>query len=188
LYFVLPPRSAESVFETARFNRSRTSPYRTSLIFPQLASIVTTPSEGKKCMRVRCDLTSTHISKEVLVYPRILDLRFERSSVHSDPPRRRAFFAQDVEPFGVRALALDPSQPFSSYLRTRFGDEDGLPSSVVHDIVQSKDGFLWVSFTFAVSRYDSPPVANTSQMIRILSGEQRSSTSLLRIPRRRFLI
>ena len=37
-------RKGSTVFETARFNRSRTSPYRTSLIFPQLASIVTTPN------------------------------------------------------------------------------------------------------------------------------------------------
>jgi signal transduction histidine kinase/ligand-binding sensor domain-containing protein len=44
-----------------------------------------------------------------------------------------------------RGLALDPNQPFSSYLRTRFSDEDGLPSSVVHDIVQSQDGLLWLS-------------------------------------------
>ena len=50
-----------------------------------------------------------------------------------------------VAGFADRGLALDPSQPFSSYLRTRFGTEDGLPSSVVHDIVQSQDGFLWLS-------------------------------------------
>ncbi len=47
--------------------------------------------------------------------------------------------------FADRGLALDPSRPFSSYLRTRFSNEDGLGSSVVHDIVQSQDGFLWLS-------------------------------------------
>ena len=36
-------RKGSTVFETARFNRSRTSPHRTTLIFPQLASIVTMP-------------------------------------------------------------------------------------------------------------------------------------------------
>jgi signal transduction histidine kinase/ligand-binding sensor domain-containing protein len=47
--------------------------------------------------------------------------------------------------FAGRGLALDPTRPFSSYLRTRFSNEDGLPASVVHDIVQSQDGFLWLS-------------------------------------------
>src|ERR1700689_627246 len=54
-----------------------------------------------------------------------------------------------------RGLALDPSQPFSSYLRTRFSSEDGLPSSVVHDIVQSQDGFLWLSVgSETLTRFD----------------------------------
>jgi len=57
--------------------------------------------------------------------------------------------------FPAHPLALDPNQPFSGYLRTRFGDEDGLPSGVVHDIVQSKDGFLWLSTgSSALNRFD----------------------------------
>src|SRR5258708_4189828 len=44
-----------------------------------------------------------------------------------------------------QGIALDPSQPFSSYIRTHFSNEDGLPSSVVHDIVQTQDGFLWLT-------------------------------------------
>src|ERR1700679_2573929 len=40
-------REGSTVFETARFNRSRTSPHRTSLIFPQLAPIVTNPISAK---------------------------------------------------------------------------------------------------------------------------------------------
>src|ERR1700722_16670995 len=57
--------------------------------------------------------------------------------------------------FPIRGLALDPSQPFSSYLRTRFSSEDGLPSSVVHDIVQSQDGFLWLSVgSETLARFD----------------------------------
>ncbi|HET9710989.1 MAG TPA: two-component regulator propeller domain-containing protein, partial [Pyrinomonadaceae bacterium] len=42
------------------------------------------------------------------------------------------------------AHALDPSQPFSSYIRTRFTADDGLPHHVVNQIVQSQDGFLWI--------------------------------------------
>src|SRR5690348_14723507 len=40
------------------------------------------------------------------------------------------------------AWALDPSQPVSSYVRNRFTHENGLPSDIVDQIVQSRDGFL----------------------------------------------
>src|SRR5260370_6338145 len=50
-----------------------------------------------------------------------------------------------VAGFAGGGLALDPSQPFSSYIRTRFSNEDGLPSSVVHEIAQSPEGFLWLT-------------------------------------------
>ena len=50
-----------------------------------------------------------------------------------------------VAAFAGQGFALDPTRPFSGYLRTRFTTEDGLPSSVVHEIVQSQDGFLWLS-------------------------------------------
>ncbi len=46
--------------------------------------------------------------------------------------------------FPNRSFALDPSRPFSSYLQTHFSSEDGLPSDIVDDIVQSRDGFLWL--------------------------------------------
>jgi ligand-binding sensor domain-containing protein len=46
--------------------------------------------------------------------------------------------------FANRSFALDPSEPFSSYLQTHFTTEDGLPSGIVDDIVQSRDGFLWL--------------------------------------------
>jgi signal transduction histidine kinase/ligand-binding sensor domain-containing protein len=41
------------------------------------------------------------------------------------------------------AHALDPTQPFSSYIRTHFNDEK-VELSTVNEIVQSRDGFLWV--------------------------------------------
>ena len=46
--------------------------------------------------------------------------------------------------FPNRSFALDPSKPFGSYLQTHFTPEDGLPSGIVDEIVQSRDGFLWV--------------------------------------------
>jgi ligand-binding sensor domain-containing protein len=50
-----------------------------------------------------------------------------------------------VAAFPNRSFALDPSRPFSSYLQTHFTPEDGfLPSGIVDDIVQSRDGFLWL--------------------------------------------
>jgi ligand-binding sensor domain-containing protein len=45
---------------------------------------------------------------------------------------------------GVQARALDPNQPASSFLVTHFTPDDGLPGPVVDQIVQTKDGFLWL--------------------------------------------
>src|ERR1700681_1421361 len=56
--------------------------------------------------------------------------------------------------FSVQALALDPSQPVSSYLRTRFAKEDGLPSTVVNVILQTRNGFLWVGTDSGLARFD----------------------------------
>jgi signal transduction histidine kinase len=65
--------------------------------------------------------------------------------VTATPCRRAALYLLLISGFAGRGLALDPSRPFSSYLRTRFTNEDGLPSNIVHDIVQSQDGYLWLS-------------------------------------------
>jgi len=45
---------------------------------------------------------------------------------------------------GVPARALDPNDPASSFLRTHFTTDNGLPGAVVGEVVQTKDGFLWV--------------------------------------------
>jgi signal transduction histidine kinase/ligand-binding sensor domain-containing protein len=44
----------------------------------------------------------------------------------------------------IPACAVDPNQPVSSYIRTRFTNDDGLPSNIVDQIAQSRDGFLWL--------------------------------------------
>jgi len=44
----------------------------------------------------------------------------------------------------VSARALDPNQPASSFVRTHFTTDDGLPGAVVDEVVQTQDGFLWV--------------------------------------------
>ena len=50
--------------------------------------------------------------------------------------------------------ALDPSQPASTYIRTHFTDNDGLPGNVVNEIVQSRDGFLWLLVGGGLVRFD----------------------------------
>lgn len=49
-----------------------------------------------------------------------------------------------IFPLGVPVLALDPNQPASSFLRTHFTIDNGLPAAVVDQSVQTKDGFLWL--------------------------------------------
>src|SRR5215469_15747369 len=50
---------------------------------------------------------------------------------------------------------LDPSQPMSSYIRNRFTNDDGLPSNIVNQMVQSQDGFLWLLVTGSeIVRFD----------------------------------
>jgi signal transduction histidine kinase/ligand-binding sensor domain-containing protein len=56
--------------------------------------------------------------------------------------------------FAGQALALDPAQPLSSYLRTRFTKEDGLPSGLVNVILQTRNGFLWVGTDGGLARFD----------------------------------
>jgi len=59
--------------------------------------------------------------------------------------------------FPNRSFALDRSQPFSSYLQTHFTPGDGsLPSGIVDDIVQSRDGFLWLTRISHRGRIASP--------------------------------
>ena len=52
------------------------------------------------------------------------------------------------------ALALDPTQPAGSYIRTDFSVEDGLPSNVVHAIIQTRDGFLWIGTDAGLARFN----------------------------------
>jgi signal transduction histidine kinase/ligand-binding sensor domain-containing protein len=53
-----------------------------------------------------------------------------------------------------QALALDPRQPASSYLRTDFTVEEGLPDNQVNAITQTRNGFLWVGTDGGLARFD----------------------------------
>ena len=52
------------------------------------------------------------------------------------------------------AIAVDPRQPAADYLRQTFTTEDGLPSNVVNDVLQTRDGFLIVGASTGVFRFD----------------------------------
>src|SRR5580692_145062 len=51
-------------------------------------------------------------------------------------------------------LALDPQLRASSYRRTTFTTEDGLGSNVINDILQARDGFLWIATSEGLTRFD----------------------------------
>src|ERR1700722_4259079 len=52
------------------------------------------------------------------------------------------------------AIAAGPRQPAASFLRHTFTTEDGLPSNVVNDVLQTRDGFLIVGVPGGVYRFD----------------------------------
>jgi len=52
------------------------------------------------------------------------------------------------------AWAVDPSRPVSSYIHTRFTDQDGLPSTIVDQIAESGDGFLLLVAGGNLARFD----------------------------------
>jgi signal transduction histidine kinase/ligand-binding sensor domain-containing protein len=91
-----------------------------------------------------------------------------------------------------RSFALDPSRPFGSYLQTHFTPEEGgLPSGIVDDIVQSRDGFLWLIVNGRVlvrfdgqhfTRFNEP--ANVRALAMAPNGDLWMGTSdhLERIP------
>ena len=52
------------------------------------------------------------------------------------------------------AIAVDPRAPAANYLRQTFTTADGLPSNVVNDVLQTRDGFLIVGSATGVYRFD----------------------------------
>src|ERR1700722_13886306 len=52
------------------------------------------------------------------------------------------------------SLALDPKSPASSYRRSTFTTEDGLGANVINDILQTRDGFLWIGTYAGLTRFD----------------------------------
>ena len=52
------------------------------------------------------------------------------------------------------AYALDPAEKPRDYILTRWDAEDGLPQSLVRQILQTKDGYLWLGTPQGLSRFD----------------------------------
>jgi ligand-binding sensor domain-containing protein len=52
------------------------------------------------------------------------------------------------------AIAVDPKQTAADYLRQTFTTDDGLPSNIVNDVLQMRDGFLIVGASNGVFRFD----------------------------------
>ena len=49
---------------------------------------------------------------------------------------------------------LDPTHALSSYSKTTFTVEDGLPSNAINALVQTKNGFLWIGTNAGLARFD----------------------------------
>jgi ligand-binding sensor domain-containing protein len=59
-------------------------------------------------------------------------------------------------------LALDPQSPASSSRRTTFTTEDGLGANVINDILQTRDGFLWIATYAGLTRFDGRHFTRTT--------------------------
>lgn len=72
--------------------------------------------------------------------------KFSRSAVVNNVKKIRCLLLAllFVLMLGAVVYALDPNQPASSFLRTHFTTDNGLPAAVVDQTVQTNDGFLWL--------------------------------------------
>lgn len=53
------------------------------------------------------------------------------------------------------ARAADQNQLLNSYLKTHFADDEGLPANIVEEMLQSREGFLWLRLNAAdLARFD----------------------------------
>src|SRR5690242_12086877 len=56
--------------------------------------------------------------------------------------------------FSSPVFALDPRFLFTQYRQNLWTADNGLPSSSVYSIVQTKDGFLWIGTSDGLARFD----------------------------------
>lgn len=70
---------------------------------------------------------------------------------------RRILFATllaGISLAGSHAWALDPQRLPSQYAMRTWNAEDGLPNNFVEQLVQGKDGYIWVATQHGLSRFD----------------------------------
>lgn len=60
----------------------------------------------------------------------------------------------------LRLAALDPTEKPSNYILTRWDAEDGLPQSMVRQILQTHDGYLWAGTSQGLARFDGLTFTN----------------------------
>src|SRR5260221_4887302 len=83
---------------------------------------------------------------------------------------------------GGQALALDPSRDLSQFNRQLWVTENGLPQNTVHSIVQTQNGYIWISTEEGLARFDGVRFTvfdkqNTPELksndIRVLVADRR---------------
>ncbi len=52
------------------------------------------------------------------------------------------------------ATGLPHNVPFADHLHRHFSSSDGLPSDWIYDLIQTRDGYLWIATHNGVARYD----------------------------------
>ena len=53
-----------------------------------------------------------------------------------------------------RGPSLRPDVPFREHLQRQFFLRDGLPSNWIYDVVQTRDGYVWIATHNGLARYD----------------------------------
>lgn len=87
-------------------------------------------------------------------------MRFEGNVARGGVPRVRASRSAAAFLVGALALAagsaaaLDPERAVDHYTRRAWSLEQGLPQSTVNDIVQDRDGYLWLATFGGLVRFD----------------------------------
>ena len=76
--------------------------------------------------------------------------------------------------------SLDPTRPIHHYVHETWTMEDGLPSNTIRDIVQTRDGYLWLATHGGLVRFDgvrfetfdaaNTPALQTSLLVQLLEG------------------
>lgn len=62
--------------------------------------------------------------------------------------------ASTILPAGAHLLALDPQKQIGQYVHDSWTSQRGLPGDAVYQILQTKDGYLWIRTGSGLARFD----------------------------------